>query len=255
MEIPSLRIYLHYLHEQLFKDKKVGYLVEMETELKQNVVLKVVETKQSTANSLKKEKVKKFKVIIRPRNAKVEKAKAKAKTEDEETEEATKSCSTCKREPQPLSSFVNVATGKETKTCINCRNIKRKCNDNTGCVQKNDKRLANHLKAVKASSTICYDCAEDFEDPSEVYIYCSDDSGGCFNRIRSIKAREDALDEEQYVPICLECRRDRLKKKRDLNRKKAEEELAKQLVVFDAHGNVLPQKKKTKKKTKKPKQK
>jgi len=123
----------------------------------------------------------------------------------------------------------------------------------TGCVRKNDKRLADHLKAVKSSFSICFDCADDFNDTSDIYIYGIDDTLGCFNRIRSIKARETALDDELYVPLCSDCRRVRLKEKREERRKKMEEAIAKERVEVNAFGEVIKSKPKKKGKNQKAK--
>ena len=134
-------------------------------------------------------------------------------------------CTTCKQEKDDLE-FINIITKKETKTCQNCRDYKRKYAAINKTTEINDISLTNHYDDLRQNTSKCDDCDMYFLKKfrkHQVNIYnISDDLpdwseavNQYFARIRSIQRREELLKQGVFIKICYDCKLKRLNKHRN----------------------------------------
>ena len=124
-----------------------------------------------------------------------------------------RSCSTCNRGLQPIEDFMNVKTGRITKTCIDCRLRKRKYNDSHDIPRYIEDRLKSHYETIKSSVEKCVDCNIEFEQSvfKKVMFYRKDHQIKIkLYRFRSPeKMTKELINYDVLCPHCFSIRKDK----------------------------------------------
>ncbi len=116
-------------------------------------------------------------------------------------------CTSCRRPHQPVINFINIRTGKQTRTCIMCRQRKRAYNYRNDVEKTIEENLKEHFDHIKDGFCYCMDCGDEFDEdaPNKKQMFYRNDHkiDTRLYRFRSIKKMNSEL--PNYDVICFSC--------------------------------------------------